>query len=107
MRGFFIFNQTTNNKQMAKTPHLQRHPNAVVFRNTNRRISAIKSKVKDKKSTTLHFTAMTSEVGKEPGVRHGLHRNDKVKHSEIGLTDAAIVDLYHALRYYIKDVLKK
>jgi hypothetical protein len=97
---------------MAKTPHLIKYPNAITFRNNNRRMSVERregkdEKGEDKETNVLAFVALTAEVGKEPGVSHGLHAKDKIKYSEVRLSDEALIDLYHSIKYYLKDVLKK
>ena len=97
---------------MARTPHLTKFPNAIEFRNKNRRLSVVRREGKDEKgddkeTNVLGFVALTSEVGIEPGVSHGLHAKDKIKYSEVRLSDEALLDLYWSLKYYLKDVLKK
>jgi hypothetical protein len=49
----------------------------------------------------IHFKSLTEDVGKEPGIRHYLSNDEKVKNSIIGLTDDSIIHLYSVLENYI------
>lgn len=96
---------------MAKnTPHMRRYPNAVSFRNTNRLVVVEyrqgKGEYEGKEVNAIQFKALTSEVGPEHGVSHGLSKNGKIKYSELRLSDDALVELYISIGAYLKNIKK-
>ena len=78
---------------------------AVVVKSKNKRVSVFKSKIANgtKEANVLRFVSLTSEVGKEPGAVSKLSENKKIKRTFLALSDHAIVDLYMALKFYIKE----
>ena len=58
----------------------------------------------DKGNNIIHFKSPTQYVGKEPGTRHYLSDDEKVKNTLIGLTDDSIKYLYAMLGEYITKI---
>jgi hypothetical protein len=76
--------------------------NKVVVKSTDRVVGITRNK---KGNNVLHFKAPTSKVGKEQGVKHFLSEDELIKHSMLGLSDEAVLDLAFALNQYVQEVL--
>lgn len=81
-------------------PELTVYKNAIEVKMNNRRLT-ISNVGNDKNS--IVFKALTKHTGKEAGIYSKLSENEKIKFSKIGLSDDAIIVLYHALGEYLNN----
>jgi hypothetical protein len=80
-----------------KTRKLTTHPNGVVLKSKNRRLSVIKTE----KGVKITAISLTKETGKEKGAISELFQNDKIKYSAIGFSQEAIEELFYLLSKFL------
>ncbi len=83
------------------------HPNGVIIRSYNREISILRHESKERFAApnVIFVKALTANAGKDPGVKHNLSNNEKIKYSALGLSDEALIELYMGLSHYVKNII--
>ena len=76
----------------------------LVVSSHNRRTSIVKTNadIQFHASNIIKFKALTTEVGPLAGARSDVTANGKIKITSLGLSDQGLVDLYFALKVYLK-----
>ena len=75
---------------------------AVLSKNSTKSITVVQNKLG---INVVHFKSPTSLVGKDIATEHYLSEDELIKHTLIGMSDDAIVQLSNALTLYITEVL--
>lgn len=75
--------------------------NGTTLKFKNRRFSIFKDK-KNESVNRIHISALTSDVGKEPGIQTTLSSNEKIKETMLNLSEVALFELYISLHKYFQ-----
>lgn len=83
------------------------YKNGVRARSKNKRTDILRVMQAEESNAPniIYFRALTTEVGKEPGVSTHISKNGKIKLTRMGLSDQALYELHEALDQYIKQIL--
>lgn len=94
---------------MLKQTKMDVYPNAVLVRSHNKAIAIERRKPKNQHDSknVIFLKSLTADTTKNPGVIHELSKNEKIKYSTLGLSDDAIVALYHCLGEYLEKFGRK
>lgn len=84
---------------MAREINITEHTNGVIVKSDNKRISVVKAK---EGVHIIEFKSLTIDTGEALGSISKLSKNKKLKFTALGLTDEGLLDLYVALREYVK-----
>ena len=80
-----------------KTRKLTTHPNGIILKSKNRRLSVIKTE----KGVNISIVSLTKETGKEKGAISELFQNDKIKYSAIGFSQETLEELFYVLSKFL------
>lgn len=81
--------------------HVRRFSNGTTLKFKNRRFAIFKD-VKNENVNRIHIKALTSDVGKEPGIQTTLSSNEKIKETMLNLSEVALFELYISLHKHFQ-----
>lgn len=86
--------------------HVRRFSNGTTLKFKNRRFAIFKD-IGNESVNRIHIKALTSEVGKEPGIQTILSSDEKIKETLLNLSEVALFELYISLHKHFEYNLPK
>ena len=81
--------------------HVRHFSNGTTLKFKNRRFAIFKD-IKNESVNRIHIKALTSDVGKEPGIQTTLSSNEKIKETMLNLSEVALFELYISLHKHFQ-----